>query len=495
MSAQKQTPQARLVATTKNLQRSLGRVDMIFLTIAATIGIDTIAQIAGTGGAQSFTWAVVLVVTFMFPYALVTAELGSTFAQEGGPYVWVRLAFGKFAAAISTMFYWVTNPIWLGGSLAFISVSTWSTYIAQIDEGSPADYVFKLSFVWVAIGISIISLRFGKQLLSAGAISKVLLLFVFVVTVAIYAFKNGIHGYAAGEFSPTLGGFLSVTPVLLFAFVGLEAQNGAAEEMKNPQRDVPKSVAVSGIVSALCYLVPIYAILAVLPPSKISGASGFLDAVTTVFSVYGEASEGLLKLVALVFIFIVLTQGSAWMIASDRVQASAGGDGAFPRWFGKFNAKLGTPVRVNLLSGIVASVFTIAATSLVVGSAASLFAVVLTIAISTLLLSYLLILPSIIRLRMRFPLEYRPYRVPGGKVGVWICASVLFAWIALGSWVAVFPGTIEGVFGISYPFEEIWGVSRLNFEMFTLGTLLIITALAVGGFFWARVRDGRDGNR
>lgn len=476
------------VSAVQNLRKSLGRLDMIFLTVAATIGIDTIAQIAGLGGAQAFTWAVVLVVTFMFPYALVMAELGSTFSQEGGPYVWVRLAFGKAAAAVSTMFYWITNPVWLGGSLAFISAATWSTFIQPLQEGSFGDYLFKFIFIWVAIFISVISLRLGKILLNIGAIVKVGLLVFFVISVAIYASINGIQGYAAGDFSPTVQGFLEVTPVLLFAFVGFEAQNGAAEEMRNPKKDVPKSIAVSAVVSALCYLVPIFAILAVLPESEITGAGGLLDAMGTVFSVYGDAAPAMIAVAALLFIFVVLTQGAAWMIASDRVQASAAADGAFPQYFGVFNARFGTPVRVNILSGIVATVFMVCASIFLQSDGGSAFAVVLGVAVTTLLISYLWIFPTIIRLRKVQPRVKRPYSVPGGKRGLWFCTVLITAWVVLGTWSAVFPGTIQMVLGLPYDFEETWSISQLEFEVFTLGTLAVISLIAIGGYLMARKR-------
>jgi Amino acid transporters len=471
------------------LQRNLGRLDIIFLTIAATISIDTIGQIASSGGAEAFTWTAVIVLTFLVPYGLVMAELGSSFPQEGGPYVWVRLAFGRFWASLSTMYYWITNPVWLGGSLTFLAATTWSTYLVHTHEGGAGDYLFKLGFIWLAILSAIVSLRYGKWLLNVGAVLKVALVALFVITVAVYAGKHGVHGYAAGNFSPTTAGFLAVTPIVLFAVVGFEAQNGAAEEMRNPRRDVPVSVAVSGTVSALCYLVPIFGILAVLPAAKISGASGFLDAVGTVFGVYGSAAHTLLKITAALFIFVLLNQGSAWMIASDRVQAIAGADGTFPRFFGVFHPTLGTPVRVNLLSGVVATAFCIAATTLVHGSTAAVFTVVLSIAVSTLLLSYLVIFPAVVRLRRRYPAVPRPYRIPGGSAGLWVCAVVIYAWVALGSWVSVFPGTIEPVLGIKYDFGGTWGVSRTTFEVFTLGTLLVIAAFCAAGYWWARRRE------
>jgi glutamate:GABA antiporter len=479
-------------AVRARLQRNLGRMDIIFLTIAATISIDTIGAIASSGGGEAFTWTAVIVLTFMIPYGLIMAELGSSFPQEGGPYVWVRLAFGRFWASLSTMYYWITNPVWLGGSLTFLAATTWGSYVARMHEGGFGDYLFKLSFIWLAILSAIVSLRYGKWLLNVGAVLKVALVAVFAVTVVVYAFKHGVHGYAAGSFSPTTAGFLAGTPIILFAVVGFEAQNGAAEEMRKPERDVPVSVLVSGVVAALCYLLPVFGILAVLPATKISGATGFMDAIGTVFSVYGPAAHALLKITALLFIFVLLNQGSAWMIASDRIQAIAGADGTFPRFFGVFHDRLGTPVRVNVLSGVVATVFCAAATTLVNGSAAAVFTVVLTIAISTLLLSYLVIFPTVVRLRSRFPQTVRPYRVPGGKAGLWACAALIYAWVLVGSWLTVFPGSLESLFGMKYDFAATWGVSAATFETFTLGTLLVIAVACVLGYWWAR-RTGDAG--
>ena len=136
---------------TQPLRKTLGRLDIVFLSVGAIIAIDTVAAIASLGGAEAFTWTLVIGVTFLFPYAMVIAELGSAFHGEGGPFVWVRLAFGKLAAAIATMFYWITNPLWMGGSLVFVAVATWSAYISPIEDGSLADYVFKLTFIWLAI--------------------------------------------------------------------------------------------------------------------------------------------------------------------------------------------------------------------------------------------------------------------------------------------------------------------------------------------------------
>ncbi|GAA1025923.1 MULTISPECIES: APC family permease [Amycolatopsis] len=466
-----------------NLRRNLRRIDSIFLAIAAIISVDTIGQIA-TSGAEAVTWTAVLLVLFLFPYGLVMAELGSAFPAEGGPFVWLRLAFGKLPAALGTLLYWITNPVWLGGSITFLAAATWQQYLVPASPGGFADYAFKLIFIWLAILGAVVSLRYGKWFIAAGALLKVGLVVLFAVTAAIYAARHGVQGSLA--FSPTIGGFLAVVPVLMFALVGFEAPNGAAEEMHNPRRDIPVTVGVSGLVSALCYLVPVFGIVLVMPADKINGLGGFLDAVRQVFSVYGGASGAMLTLAAVVFVFVLLNQGCSWMIASDRIQAMAAVDGAFPRWFGAFHPKLNTPLRVNLLSGVVATVFTVVATIVQSSSASAVFAVVLNIAVSTLLLSYLLIFPTILVLRRKYPSVERPFRVPGGRVGLWVSAVLIYAWILLGAWQTVVPGVLDRMLGVPYDFEAKWGVSRLTFELFTAGTLAVLIGFGFVGYLIAR---------
>jgi hypothetical protein len=76
--------------------------------------------------------------------------------------------------------------------------------------------------------------------------------------------------------------------------------------------------------------------------------------------------------------------------------------------------------------------------------------------------------------------------VPFGDAGLWIAGVLTTFWVALGSWVAVFPGTLEKLLGIDYDFEGSWGVSRGTYEALTLGTLAVILAFAVIGYALSR---------
>jgi hypothetical protein len=72
--------------------------------------------------------------------------------------------------------------------------------------------------------------------------------------------------------------------------------------------------------------------------------------------------------------------------------------------------------------------------------------------------------------------------MPYGNAGAWAGGLVTLGWIVLGSWIAVFPDTIENVVGAGYNFQGYWGISRLRFEVFTIGTLVVIAAIGIVGY-------------
>jgi amino acid transporter len=100
---------------------------------------------------------------------------------------------------------------------------------------------------------------------------------------------------------------------------------------------------------------------------------------------------------------------------------------------------------MNLLSGLVATALMIMAFQITGGNAAKYFSAVLGLTISTTTISYLFILPALVRLRYSRPDVERPYRVPGGLTGAWIC-SILPAFLCLlATVVLIWPG-----FGVTW---------------------------------------------
>ena len=118
-----------------------------------------------------------------------------------------------------------------------------------------------------------------------------MLLSFFTLSVIVYAFKHGLHSPAIGEFSPSYALFIALVPLLFFNFVGFELPSAAGDEMKDPQKDVPFTVLRAAMTSVVLYGVPILAIIMVLPAEQITGLGGFIDAMKTVFTVYGGGHQ------------------------------------------------------------------------------------------------------------------------------------------------------------------------------------------------------------
>ena len=131
--------------------------------------------------------------------------------------------------------------------------------------------------------------------------------------------------------------------MLFFNYVGFELPNAAGEEMKNPKRDVPFTILRAAGLSILLYGIPVLLILLVLPTGQVTNLGGFIDAMKTVFTVYGGsvAADGtptltgaghvLGDIAAIGFIWVLMSSGATWIIGADRTQAVAGYDGAAPR--------------------------------------------------------------------------------------------------------------------------------------------------------------------
>ncbi|HEX7733549.1 MAG TPA: APC family permease [Ktedonobacteraceae bacterium] len=471
----------------KKLRKEFRYFDMIFYTVAGIIGIDTLGAVSSNGG-QAFTWLIISAITFLLPYGLLTAELGSTFTQEGGVYVWCKLAGGRFFAALGSILYWISNPLWVGGTLSVTAIGAikifWfkdSNYLfgGTTLANALVEIVIALFFIWGVTWSAIMSLRFGKWLSVFGSYVKMALFGIFVVLALVYFFgghATGAHIAVADliphNFTVIVSGIL---PVLIFNWVGFELQNGAGEEIEHPQRDVPRSLIRAGIIVVIGYSIPIAAILFTLPASQLSNASGFLNSFQLVSNVLPSGVATVLGwLVSLGIIIAVASSGGTWIIGADRTYAIAALDRTAPSFLGRFSGRYGTPIAVNTMSGIVASIAMIAAI-LVSSYAASsglgtLFGLVIGFTISTTTLSYLFIFPAYIILRYKYPNVHRPYKVPGGIVGAWIVTILPLAYAAIASYFILIPADSTVANN---------NVSRLTYELTQFIPLAVIVLLTV----------------
>jgi amino acid transporter len=479
------TPQraGRLALAEKaKLQKVLRRFDLVLFTACAIVGLDTVAFAASVGG-QAITWLAGSLVLFLIPYGLLTAEVGAAFPYEGGLYEWVKLAFGRLPAAVSAVLYWLSNPIWIGGTLSATTIAALDAFVFKHSIGKWPEIAIGLAFTWLTVIFAVMAFRYGKWAPNAGTFIKACVVGIFVVLVIAFLVSKGHPAGTVGaaDLKPTISGFLAVIGVLVFLWVGFELSNGASEEMRNPKRDVPVMIAGSGVISAALYGLTIAGMLLVIPRAGLSQVAGFADAYNRVAGVLGSGASVLGPIFGVLIVLTLLGSGVVWLEGADRTQAVAALDGAAPAWMGKFT-RFGTPLNVNIMSGLLGSAFVFFVFWFTHGSLADFFSVMIALAISTATICYIFMFPAIAVLRHRYPHVPRPYKVPGGAVAVWLCALVCEAFIVVTGITLLWPGLIDSWFGQTYSMQANWGVSRPFFETTTLGTFTAV--IVVGVVFW-----------
>jgi amino acid transporter len=475
-----------LAAEKAKLRKSFGRRDIFFFLVCTLVGVDGLGALTTKGGA-AFTWMIGSVLLFAIPSALLLAELGAAYTDEGGPYVWVRLAFGRLPAAMNNFMYWVSNPVWLGGTLVGAAAGAFAVFFGT-GASYPAPVMFGIGipFIWGSVLLAILSFKVTRWVVAVGAIARFALFGLFTIVVLAYGGRHGFHGLGAGSFVPTFSGFTALVPLILFSLVGFELPSTAGDEMLDAARDVPAGIAKSLAATGALYGLPILGILIVLPPSEASGLAGFPQAVKQAVSVFGGISTEVGALMGILIALVAFTSGLTWIIGSDRAMAISSLDGAGPRGLGRFSARFGTPVRVNLLSGLVATAVFVATELITGGNVYKFFSVALSLAISTTLMSYLGIFPAAWVLRRRRPQDTRPFRAPFlGLLTIVTLVLVVFATVE-----AVAPGLGGGWFdGQNLPGPQ-WRPSERWTYLAAAGAPLVLFLLA-GAAFWLVGREDR----
>jgi amino acid transporter len=470
---------AGLAAEKRKLKKSLFRFDMIFFTVCAIVALDTIGQ-SSSYGAQAIFWLIVSALTFLIPYGLLTAELGTAFPTEGATYDWVRLAYGHFAGAVVSVLYWLSNPIWLGGTLTATAIAALDALWGSSFTGNQgAETVIGFLFIWIAVTMNILSLRYMKWVPNLGAFFRIGLLLFFALLVVISGTQHGFHGSMTGFLPTNTTVLIGVIGVIVFQWIGFELQTNASEEMENPQKDIPRAVYLSGLISFVGYALPIVGVILILSSDQLSNVGGFVAAYQFASSsVFGSAAPFFNHIAGLAVVFVLLSSGTTWLMGSDRLMAIGALAGSGPKQLGYFSSRFGTPIVVNVSSGIIATIFMYITFFVTGGSLHGFFAAVLGLVISTTTFSYILIFPALLTLRRKYPDVPRPYRVPGGTAGAWACVILTMFWVVAATVFSLWPGLFTYTWS-----ADASGVSRTTFEVYTFAVVAFLVVVAI--VFWA----------
>ena len=411
------------------------KLDVTLFTVCAILVIDQLAASAAIGPSAIFWWVFTLV-AFFVPYALISAELGSAYPEEGGIYAWVRRAFGPRWGARASWLYWINVALWMPS--VYVLFAGMLAQMFMPDLPLWAKIAIGLVMTWVTVLINVIALNVGKWVPNTGAILKSAIMVAIGLGGAVYAVQHGVaNDLSFSSMAPGFDSGLAFLPVIVYNFMGFELMSGAAEEMRNPQRDVPVAIVISGVLISVFYLLATAGILIALPVKDIGLLSGLLDSLHKLFDGYvgGSAFVTVLGVGAL---FTFLANMVTWTMGANRSAAEAANRGDLPSIFGKLHSAHGTPANAAIITGVVSTVVIIGY-GVIAASAEDLFWTLYSFSSIVFLLPYVLMFAAFVSLRRIDADRPRPYRVPGGQATAWVlatlCSVFIIQAIALFVWV------------------------------------------------------------
>ena len=402
-------------------------IDVILSVICVVFVAEAAAPVASIGNSQYFWW-ILMIVAFLLPYGLISCELGTAYAGDGGLYDWIKTAFPKTRwAARASFYYWVNFPLWMA-SLAVMCPSLVGTMFG-VQLGTLPSLALQLGFIWLVTLIALYPVFDSKGILNASTAIKILLALTLGGLGIYYVAKNGfVNPMTLASFFPSFDlHSLSYISVIIFNFLGFEVVCTYADSMQNPRRQIPVSIILGGVVIAAIYLFSAFGIGAAVPVSEISPDSGMIDALV---AITGQSGGWLIALAALLFLVTLFGNMISWSMGVNSTAAYAAEQGDMPALFARRREKNGMPVGSALASGVVATVVCLAGAGMEYFLPdSSLFWSFFALNLVMLLLSYLPVFPAFLKLRKADPETPRPFRVPGGKYLLPVIAYLPFVTI------------------------------------------------------------------
>jgi len=337
---------------------ALGLRDVVLMNIVAVVGMRWIARGARTGPPSVTLW-ILAWIAFFVPLALAVSALARKYPEQGGVYAWVRRAFGAGHGFICGWCLWVNNLFYFPSLLLFgaanfaaIGGERWQAM------GASRWYsvVFVLAGIWVAAGINIIGLRWGKWLQNAGTLGVWIPAGLLLGCGALALSRFGSATPFTADAMVPRGDLLETVALwsaMCFAFSGFEITSLIGQEIKDPERTIPRGIFIAGAVTTLVYIAGSASVLVAVPVSSLKELSGITDAVQLVAGRVGLTGLGILT--GALLALNALAGTASWTAGAARVPFAAGVDSAMPRAFGRLHPRYRTPHVALIVQSIAAS--------------------------------------------------------------------------------------------------------------------------------------------
>lgn len=439
------------------LKRVLGPLDLILLGIGGVIGAG-LFSITGIAAAENAGPAITL--AFLFASlgcafaGMCYSELSSMIPISGSAYTY---AFATMGELVAWIIGWDLILEFAIGS-ATVSIS-WSAYLVSFlqDWGIQIPAAIAAS-PWQPVQLADGSMVYGwinlPALLIIAALSGLLItgikesslfnaVIVFIkVSVVIIFIGVGFFFIDWENFQPYIppntgefgnfgwSGILRAAGVLFFAYIGFDTVSTAAQETKNPQKNIPIGIIGSLIICTILYILFAFVLTGIVNFRDLNVAAPVAVAVNkTPYWWLG----GLVKVAIMAGLTSVIL---VMLLGQSRIFYAMSRDALLPNWFSVIHPRFGTPWHSNLILMVFVGLFGAFAPLSVVGHMTS---------IGT-LLAFVLVCIAVIILRIKEPNRPRPFKAPFFPwtpiLGILTCLTMMISlgpqnWLRLFMWLAL----------------------------------------------------------
>lgn len=380
------------------LKRGLGLIGATDIGIGAIIGagIFVLSGVAAGLSGPSVILSFILAGVTAFLTALSSAELSSFITEAGGSFIYAEKAFGpRWGFLVG----WTKSFDYVVGSAA-VAIG-FAAYLGPlIGLSGPLFTIVVAAALPLAFGL--LNLRGVKEASGANNLLvglKVLALIVFIAVGASFLMGTGDSSNYQPFFPMGAGGTVAAAAVIFFAFVGFNTITVMSEEVKNPERNIPRAIMLAFFISTLLYIGVSVVEVGLVDWRVISSSAAPLETALRV----ATSNRLIIGFISISALFATASVVMSSLLGASRALFAMGRKGVLPRSLGAVS-KRGVPTRTVIIAGV-------AMAAVVIASGGNLAALAAVFNFGT-LLTFLFINLSMLRLRGTMPDAKRSFTVP-----------------------------------------------------------------------------------
>jgi APA family basic amino acid/polyamine antiporter len=311
-------------------------------------GVFLLPSVLAPYGSLSLAgWAVTATGTLFIAFSL--GSLARRLPRIGGPYAYVREAFGDLPAFLIAWGYWTS--LWTGMSAVAVAFAGYvSVFLPSMKDRPEGEAAIALAIVWVLTAINLAGVRTAAVVQLVTTVLKILPLLAIGAAGLLYSERVPLTATNPDN-QPIVLVVATLAMITMWAFLGIEAVTIPAEDVIDARRTIPRALVTGLFTVTLVYVLATTGVMAVIPASElVSASSPFADAASRLVGSWGAylIAAGALVAIAGALNALVLLAGQTLLAASR--------DGLFPSRFRKLNAR-GVPTAALILSGALSTVF------------------------------------------------------------------------------------------------------------------------------------------